>query len=445
MLKWLDGTRRGIVTVFLAIFLIMLLANVLSPAVSDDFTYMYSYAEGRDRIESIGDIITSLVAHGEYMNGRYTVHFFAHLFLMLPPIVFDIINSLVFTLQVLIIYKLGTPRTKRHGLLILLIFALLWLAQSKFGQVNLWLDGSCNYLWSVVMGLGFIAPFVLYTLRGTRLHPLLIIPHLLLAFMSGNSMENIAPAFIFMAFLLTLASVVVFKERLRVWQLLSTVSSLLGFILMMIAPGEWLNKATDGEASTLITTFLTAVGILVSLTVPIAFLIHLLLRAKKEGVERRIIYVAAIFIVGALAANFIMVVARYYPLRSSIATTTLIIAAIAMLYPAVSHVGFGRATRPSFSLFAAATVLAMLFGFADITYTYTRVMANEDYILSMRDSGEVDVEIPDIKPYTKYSELYGLVYIDCEERGNWPNWVMTKYYGLNSIIGRAEDRALDER
>lgn len=440
MIKRADTSPRLTYVIFIAIFLIMLAANMLSPAVSDDFTYMYSYAEGRERIESVGDIIESLRAHGEYMNGRYTVHFFAHLFLMLPPILFDLANSLVFTLQVFIIYKFGTRSSGRRNLLILLIFALLWLAQSKFGQVNLWLDGSCNYLWSVVMGLGFIAPSVNYLLSGKDIHPLLIIPYFLLAFMSGNSMENIAPAFILMEALLIFASKFIFGQKLKISHVIAEVFSVCGFVLMMSAPGEWLNKATDGEVSTLLRTFLTAMGILLSLAVPIALYVHLLIRAKRQRIDKRIILTSLIFVTGALASNFIMVLASYYALRSSIACTTLIIAAVSLLYPNVSHVGFGKSTKLVSYLFCAAVSLSLIIGFADIGYTYLKIKENERYIISMRDAGNTEIVIPDIKPYTKYSELYGLVYVDCEKAENWPNWVMTKYYGLKSIIGEPDER-----
>ena len=440
MITKLDGSRKATHIILAAIFLIMLAANMLSPAVSDDFTYMYSYAEGRERIASIGDIITSLKAHGDYMNGRYTVHFFAHLFLMLPPILFDIANAAVFTLQVLLIYKLGTLGGKRRNLLILLVFAFLWLAQSKFGQVNLWLDGSCNYLWSVVMGLLFVYPIAVYLISGKEMSPPLAAAHFLIAFMSGNSMENIAPTFILMACLLIGAARLLFARKIKPTHVISVIFSVIGFVLMMSAPGEWLNKATDGEVSTLLRTSLTSLGILATLTVPIAFYIHLLRRAVTEKVDRRITVTSLIFVIGALSSNFIMVLASYYALRSSIACTTLIIAATAILHPAVSHVGFGKHTRPIAYLFTVATALAIIIGFADITLTFAKVKENERYIIEMRDAGHMNVEIPDVKPYTKYSELYGLVYVDCEKAENWPNWVMTKYYGLESIIGRSDER-----
>ena len=66
----------------------------------------------------------SLVAHGEKLNGRYAAHFFAHLFLMLPGWVFDIVNSLVFVLQVFIVTQIATYKKERSNLLSLFLFGI---------------------------------------------------------------------------------------------------------------------------------------------------------------------------------------------------------------------------------------------------------------------------------------------------------------------------------
>lgn len=435
MLKRIDSSKKSGYIILSSIFVIMLVANILSPIVSDDYSYLFSFAECKERIDSIPDIFVSLKAHGEYMNGRYTAHFFAHLFLMLPSIIFDIVNALVFTFQVLLIYKLANLGGERKNLIMIAVFGLLWLCQSKFGQVNLWLDGSCNYLFSVVFGLLFISPYVFYTVYDKKLPLPILIPFLAIAFMSGNSMENIAPAFIMMAFLFVLASKILLHKKVRYEQILGLIFSVFGFVLMMIAPGEWINKASDGEASTLITTTLTAFGVLLTLAVPIAIYILLLVRARAEKMDKKIIITSLIFIAGALASNFIMVLAQYYPLRSSIACTTLIIAADAMLYANVKSYNLGRHTALCEKLLFAAVSLSLILGFADISLSYVKIKQNENYIYECKEAGITDVELKDIKPYTKYSELYGLIYLDTERAENWPNGVMAKYYGLNSIKG----------
>lgn len=438
MLKKFDSSRKATFVCLLSMLAIMLCANILSPAASDDFTYMYSFAPGRERIESFSDIFASLKAHGETMNGRYTAHLFAHMFLMIPGVVFDFVNSLVFVLQVFLIYKMSTFGKREKNLLLLGIFGMLWLCQSDFGQVNLWLDGACNYLWSVFFGILFLLPYVFYMLYDRTLPLPWLIPFLIIAFMQGGFMENVSPAFILMAGLFTLLSKVLFGKRIRYEQVLGIISSLGGFILMMSAPGEWINKASDGEASTLLTTSLIAFGVLLTLALPIALYVLFLRRAQAAGTNKETIVTSLIFVTGALASNFIMVVAAYYPLRCSIACTTLIIMADALLYAKIPAPVSSKPTDTASKLLLLSMALCIVIGLADITYSYVQIKSNEDYIYECKERGITEIEIPNPKRYTKYSELYFLKYIDCEDPESWPNNVMAKYYGVNSIIGKGD-------
>ena len=78
----------------------------------------------------------------------------------------------------------------------------------------------------------------------------------------------------------------------------------------------------------------------------------------------------------------------------------------------------------------------MCFGMFDIHKTYTLIRQNEQHIIECRHKGETDVEIPDIKPITKYSAIDELIYVNTSSSNTWPNDSMAKYYGVKSIIGK---------
>lgn len=59
---------------------------------------------------------------------------------------------------------------RENNLIALGIFACIWLLTPAFGQVMLWLDGACNYLWSLFFNLLFILPFVRLFLNGRKTH-----------------------------------------------------------------------------------------------------------------------------------------------------------------------------------------------------------------------------------------------------------------------------------
>lgn len=65
------------------IILSIFLLNYYTPYYADDYNYMYSFALG-ERITNIRDIVPSMVAHYESMNGRIVLHFLAQLFLIFP-------------------------------------------------------------------------------------------------------------------------------------------------------------------------------------------------------------------------------------------------------------------------------------------------------------------------------------------------------------------------
>ena len=93
----------GIVTV---IFLILLGCNWLTLYISDDFSYAYSFDDGT-RIAGIGDIVKSMAAHTQKMNGRIVAHTFVQFFSMFPNVVFDVVNASIFTVFIYMVYLLG--------------------------------------------------------------------------------------------------------------------------------------------------------------------------------------------------------------------------------------------------------------------------------------------------------------------------------------------------
>jgi hypothetical protein len=68
---------RGIVLVVL--FGLMLALNWLTPLISDDYRYLYSFADG-ERITAVSQIVPSQIAHYQTINGRVITHTLCQLF-----------------------------------------------------------------------------------------------------------------------------------------------------------------------------------------------------------------------------------------------------------------------------------------------------------------------------------------------------------------------------
>ena len=105
------GTALSIL-VWASLFFVILLCNILTDYCVDDFTYLFSLAT-KERITSFFQIFPSLAAHAEKMNGRLIAHFLTHLFLLLPKIIFDIANTAVFLLQIVLMIKISHREKKK--------------------------------------------------------------------------------------------------------------------------------------------------------------------------------------------------------------------------------------------------------------------------------------------------------------------------------------------
>ena len=91
--------KKPICFILLAVFLFMTLLSFLTPMIADDYSYSFSFAD-YSRIESVGDIVGSMAAHRETINGRVIAHSMVQFFLMLPKAVFNISNGLAASLFV---------------------------------------------------------------------------------------------------------------------------------------------------------------------------------------------------------------------------------------------------------------------------------------------------------------------------------------------------------
>ena len=420
--------------------LLMLAWNVLTPMMADDFAYAHSFATG-ERITSVGEIFPSLAAHMESMNGRTPAHFFAQLFLLLLAWIFDAVNSLMFVALLLLLLRLCGADERTRLSMLWGAFAVLILATPDFGQVYLWLDGACNYLWSVVAVLLFLIPYVDAFLRDRRMHsPIQILLFWIVAFLAGAYLENVSGAAILIAGLFWLGLRFYGKKRTDVPLLIGLISAAAGLGTIALSPAQFTNKASAFSLEGMLLTFSIALGVLALLALPLGLFVFLLLRARKCGAERRVTLTALIFFVGAMASNFVMVLAAYYPLRCAVGCTVFLLAGAWILLAHTDHAElFSAPLKAMVRFIAAALLLAVILGSADIAVTHYAIHQNEVLIENAVTAGERTVTLECPVARTKYSGLYNLKYLGIGTQYDWPNDSMAKYFGIEGIIGKQAD------
>lgn len=426
----------GIVTV---IFLILLGCNWLTLYISDDFSYAYSFDDGT-RIAGIGDIVKSMAAHTQKMNGRIVAHTFVQFFSMFPNVVFDVVNASIFTVFIYMVYLLGMGKfySNWNCFILLGVFAAVWLYMPVFSEIVLWQDGACNYLWAIAFGLIWIKPFVdgfafdrqINSKRGKLLL-------WICSFLVGAYTECVSAACICMGILFVLLINVWQKKKGYRYLLVSLILASLGYLTIYLAPAQWANKAGSMDFLNLCASAVTATLMYRNFGILWILFVVLLTLNILEKTELKTIILAAVFVIGSLAANYIMIFASGYAERASGGAFAFLLVADVMLLCALWHNKKYKASAAC--ILAVATLLlipALAEAARDITYTYIEMRSNERYILGCKENGIMDITVPIVTgTKTKYSVGWRPDKYLREDPQHYKNKGMARYYGVDTIIG----------
>ena len=422
------------IALLLSIVLIMLAGSAFTPYSVDDWTYMFSFATG-ERIASVGDIFPSMAAHAQQVNGRLIAHFWAQLFLFLPKMCFNVVNSLIFAALIYGIYRLVQPKGEANNLLLFLIFSAVWIFTPVFGQVFFWLDGACNYGWGALAGVVFLLPYAFLYRENTKRTPIFWIMWMLPGFYTGAYLENTAIGAICTAALLLAACRWGNKEKTGFLPLLPVAAAVGGFVSLFASPAEGGKMSASLGISGIFSHFWVAMRMYGMLEILLfAFAVGLVL-AVCYRVGRRSVIFSAILFLGSCCANFSLSLASYYPDRCLLFPAILLIAADAVLLSGL----FRGKTKIAVLCLASVTAFSAVFwvtvGLGDIGRSYERHRRNETAITEAVERGETSVTVPVVEPETKYTAFYGLTYLDENDPQYWVNSTMARAFGIGEICG----------
>ena len=251
----------------------------------------------------------------------------------------------------------------------------------------------------------------------------------------GAYSENSSVAVIFMVMLVTAVCRFYFKQRIAPWMYLSLLAAFAGFMYMMLAPAESVNKSAEFSLPVLLSNFVETGTFYLRfwpLMIAWALLFYL---AVKNRVELQLRIASLILLLGSLAGHFVLTFAMYCTGRSTYIGLILLLCAVAILFPPL----FESRYKSLLAALCAVSVAALLYfgyiGVSDIRRTHIALSYNEQLIAECIASGEKNVQLP--RPYakTKYSAIEGLDYLSTEDASDWSNVYMALYYGFDSIIG----------
>ena len=284
------------------IFISMLSLNYLYPYISDDYTYMYKY-DNFERIKNISDIFFSMKDHYFLWGGRVLAHSLASVFLLLPKNIFNICNSIMYTIFIYLIYLIGRRNNKDNYNYLFIIHLLIWFINISFGEVTLWLTGSCNYLWTSVIILLF-----LYLFHKENKN---VIIFSILGILAGMCNENFSLSIIFVCILF-----VIFNKNYRNKNnYIGIIFLIIGYLFLFLAPGNFI-RASAGVNNIITITQKTLYLIKVfSLLIIFILLLSYVLYKKNKLKKDYLIY-----ILGSIICILFLVVAPTFSLRATIGT-----------------------------------------------------------------------------------------------------------------------------
>lgn len=433
--KTLTAYKKALFWLFLFLSILVFVLSFFTPMLADDYSYSFSYAD-RSRISSLSGIFSSLEAHRSSMNGRMAAHFFAHLFLMLPKALFSLANSLVALATFSLIYlTIRSNDSGRDFAIMLIVLFLVWLYTPVFGQVFLWLDGACNYAWAFFFIYTFIFPYCrayLFNLSASpfgRLGKLLFMP---LAFLAGSYSEGASFGMLFIAFCFLLCLWRRDKKLPR-FLLLSLFVAALGYLYLMSAPSEWSGR-TGSFSLEVIAKNIKRMISAPQETMMVLFSLYavLLTACICFKMQRELIVTSVILFLGAWASIVLFAAAIYFPWRSLLMMSMLLVISCALMLSRLCQAGFRRWLPLAAALAGSLFIFQFVLGLGDIANVYSQYIQREAAIETAIENGEMQIWLQPYVADTKYSGAYLLadIYEDC---WSWPNYDLADYYGINEV------------
>lgn len=243
--------KQGIFFLIL-IFCFMYILSTLTPLLSDDYYSAFLWPKGHlndvsreaiKRVSSFADIYRGIKGYYFNWGGRVPGCALVPFFIWQGKEYFNPCNALFFTLLVAEIYWLsheGKIRFDFNPSYLFWIFFALWAFNVSFIDSCLWLAGSCNYLWMLVIVLAFLIPYVRSYFDKNAFKPnniKLTIGMVFLGLLAGWSHETTNCWIIVVLFYMLYESRK--KKELSLWKIAGFLSFCLGYALLVFAPGNF--------------------------------------------------------------------------------------------------------------------------------------------------------------------------------------------------------------
>ncbi len=421
--------------------------NIFTPLLADDYCYSFLLgAPTLTRLESIGDIMQSQYHHYFNWGGRSIAHGLTQFFLLYGKSWFNVVNTLMYiTFTFLIYFHVNTYKSLNVGLYFI-INVLVWFFAPAYGETVLWLVGACNYLWGTTFILAFLLPYRLYSADNSKINfnSFQTVLFAISGIIAGWTNENTAGAMIFAA-ILFIVYYKLMKMKIPAWSIIGIITALIGYIILVVAPGNYERAAGVSNRHNIIFQILyrgaTITRDLYSNMYLILFIVAILLTLyftfSKPSFSNKFKFV--LYFITSLSGAYCMVFnPGGFPLRAWFGVISFMFIALGFLYVHLLNNKIVKRLKHCVLLFLIIPfIVSYVTAARDAKYVSDFVENRIDYILQQKALGNMELETKHFVANDKHNPRFTYDDIDWDS-GFYGNIAICDYYGIKSIRATKE-------
>ncbi|MGN0941779.1 MAG: DUF6056 family protein [Selenomonadaceae bacterium] len=414
------------------LFCVMFFLNKHTPFVVDDFG-KYLSASG---LHSPSDWINDRIHFYMGWGGRVIGETLIFIFVSIPKMYFNVLNSLAFVAIVILICLNAIGKWRVSGSLLVMVTFSLVACLPAFGQDVLWISGSSNYLWMMILPLIVLSTWRFYyeCERPYFNNKIVITVFFIISVIAGWCQEMTTVGMI----VIMVGYMILYRDKLGSVPLFSKFSIagvFVGAVLLWFAPGNFARAATEHVSHHISTMFIRIFRNAIVLSWPEAgFILFAALIMLFMFSHSKLKSLSGVYIIGAMATAASFSVAGGLHSRVYFYPIVFVIVAVGMLY---ADLEWNPNIRQMKILITILFVVASCGYFMEArkgVLAYERQWDETVKIIEQQKSnGNYDVIVNMATPMNKFVAAY-----DLEQVGGNPNRANNKriaeYYGIKSII-----------
>lgn len=300
------------------------------PVMMDDEWYS-TILSAETPLNSFKDIIDAQIWHYNNWGGRTVAHTIAQAVLLyFTPAMADVLNVAV---TVLLAWMISAVAGEKRLSYVTLMIGFLHGLNANWKMSMYWQTGACNYLYTMVIILGFLWMYLQILEREpSKERQWLIVPMSALGLLCGWTNENMGPA-IWVLTILVMFVMKREKRKIRLWMVAGSLFCLIGSVAMILAPGNSVRSAqvAEMEYGTLWQIFLRFYSVckgawdfLFPVLVVTAALVAVNVCILGNSLRKKDIMLLA----GALLSWGAMILSPHYPDRAAFGTMCLLLCVV---------------------------------------------------------------------------------------------------------------------